>query len=98
MENLNQISENTVKKYSLEKDGFIYKIEATFNDNKLINLECKIEVKQSDVQLASANKGYMNFNPPNRKMINVDKDVDSAVTAATFEEILKAVTPEVTTA
>lgn len=93
MENLNQLSENTVRKYSLEKDGFIYKTEATFNDNRLINLECNIEQKQSDTQLAAVNKGYMNISSLSRKLINVDLDVDVAAVGATFEEIVKAVTP-----
>lgn len=93
MENLNQISENTVKKYSLEKDGFIYNTEAIFNDSKLISLECNIEVKQSDTQLAASDKGFMNIISSSRKMINVDLDVDVAVVATTFEEIIKAVTP-----
>ncbi len=97
MENLKKVSENTVRKYSLEKDGFIYKTEATFNDNRLISLECNIEQKQSDTSTSAVNKGYMNISSSFRKMINVEMDVDSSIVATTFEEIIKAVTPETAT-
>lgn len=97
MENLNKISENTVSKYSLEKDGYTYDAEVTTYDNKLISLVCYIAVKTKGDSPLITNKGFLNITPESRKCINVDLDVDVAAIGATFEEIIKAVTPTATT-
>ncbi|MBP1592998.1 MAG: hypothetical protein H6Q12_16 [Bacteroidetes bacterium] len=98
MENLKKISENTVSKYSLEKDGYTYDAEVTTYDNKLITLVCYIAIKTKGDSPLTTNKGFLNITTESRKCINVDMDVDVAVVGATFEEIIKAVTLTATAA